>query len=132
MYCSAYKIFTVFSIYTSLQAGHYHVKKMTHFNTAAVWLELGLAVSLRLGIIQFCDNNVSDQLDMQCNFMCWFLSSTVFKDFPSFRQNKSMTSKYLLCSFLNQGQKIHARYPFLGGGTYQPPVLSVLYLQVGY
>ena len=27
---------------------------------------------------------------------------------------------------------IHARYPFLGGGTYQPPVLSVLYLQVGY
>ena len=29
-------------------------------------------------------------------------------------------------------RKIHARYPFLGGGTYQPPVLSVLYLQVGY
>ena len=28
--------------------------------------------------------------------------------------------------------KIHSRYPFLGGGTYQPPVLSVLYLQVGY
>ena len=36
------EIFTVFSIYTctSLQAGHYHVKKTTHFNTAAVWLEL--------------------------------------------------------------------------------------------
>ena len=29
-------------------------------------------------------------------------------------------------------RKIHARYPFLGGGTNQPPVLSVLYLQVGY
>ena len=29
-------------------------------------------------------------------------------------------------------RKIHARYPFLGGGTYQLPVLSVLYLQVGY
>ena len=29
-------------------------------------------------------------------------------------------------------RKIHAWYPFLGGGTYQPPVLSVLYLQVGY
>ena len=28
-------------------------------------------------------------------------------------------------------RKIHARYPCLGGGTYQPPVLSVLYLQVG-
>ena len=28
--------------------------------------------------------------------------------------------------------KIHARYPFLGGGTYQPPVLSVSFLQVGY
>ena len=26
--------------------------------------------------------------------------------------------------------KIHARYPFLGGGTHQPPVVSVLYLQV--
>ena len=40
------------------------------------------------------------------------------------------------CNFdnlLGQGQKkIHARYPFLGGGTYQPPVLSVFYLQVGY
>ena len=29
-------------------------------------------------------------------------------------------------------RKIHAGYPFLGGGTYQPPVLSVSYLQVGY
>ena len=29
-------------------------------------------------------------------------------------------------------RKIHARYPFLGDGTYQPPVLSVLYFQVGY
>ena len=29
-------------------------------------------------------------------------------------------------------RKIHARYPFLGGDTYQPPMLSVLYLQVGY
>ena len=29
-------------------------------------------------------------------------------------------------------RQIHARYPFLGGGTYQPPVLSVLYLQMGY
>ena len=29
-------------------------------------------------------------------------------------------------------RKIRARYPFIGGGTYQPPVLSVLYLQVGY
>ena len=29
-------------------------------------------------------------------------------------------------------RKIHARYPFLGGGTSQPPVLSVLYLQVAY
>ena len=29
-------------------------------------------------------------------------------------------------------RKIQAKYPFLGGGTYQPPVLSVLYLQVGY
>ena len=29
-------------------------------------------------------------------------------------------------------RKIHAWYPFLGGGTYQPPVLSVLYLQEGY
>ena len=28
--------------------------------------------------------------------------------------------------------KIQTRYPFLGGGTYQLPVLSVLYLQVGY
>ena len=33
VYCSAYKIFTVFSIYTSLQAGRYHI---THF-PAAVW-----------------------------------------------------------------------------------------------
>ena len=39
---SAEKILTVFSIYTSLQAGRYHIKKMTHF-PAAVWLELGLA-----------------------------------------------------------------------------------------
>ena len=30
-----------------------------------------------------------------------------------------------------KAKKIHARYPFLGDGTYQPPVLSVLYLQVG-
>ena len=45
VYCLAYKIFTVFSIYTSLEAGHYHVKKMPHFNTAAVWLELGLALT---------------------------------------------------------------------------------------
>ena len=29
-------------------------------------------------------------------------------------------------------RKIHARYPFLGDGTYQPPVLSVLYSKVGY
>ena len=29
-------------------------------------------------------------------------------------------------------RKIHARYLFLGGGTYQLPVLSVLYLQVRY
>ena len=29
-------------------------------------------------------------------------------------------------------KEIHARYPFLGGGTYQPPMLSVLYLQVGH
>ena len=29
-------------------------------------------------------------------------------------------------------RKIHVRYPFLGGSTYQPPVLSVSYLQVGY
>ena len=29
-------------------------------------------------------------------------------------------------------RKIHARYPFLGVGTYQPSVLSVLHLQVGY
>ena len=29
-------------------------------------------------------------------------------------------------------RKIQARYLILGGGTYQPPVLSVLYLQVGY
>ena len=42
VYCSAYKIFTVFSIYTSLQAGRYHIKKTTHF-PAAVWLELVLA-----------------------------------------------------------------------------------------
>ena len=28
--------------------------------------------------------------------------------------------------------KIHARYPFLGGGTYQPLVLSVSFLQVRY
>ena len=36
VFFSASKIFTVFSIYISLKAGHYHVKKMTHFNTAAV------------------------------------------------------------------------------------------------
>ena len=29
-------------------------------------------------------------------------------------------------------KKNHARYPFLGSGSYQPPMLSVLYLQVGY
>ena len=37
--------FSVFSIYTSLQAGGYHIKKITHF-IAAVWLELGLAPGL--------------------------------------------------------------------------------------
>ena len=42
VYCSAYKIFTVFSICTSLQAGRYHIKKTTHF-PVAVWMELGLA-----------------------------------------------------------------------------------------
>ena len=41
VYCSTYKISTVFSIYTSLQAGRYHIKT-THF-TGAVRLELGLA-----------------------------------------------------------------------------------------
>ena len=30
VYCSADKIFTVFSIYSSLQAGRYHIKKTTH------------------------------------------------------------------------------------------------------
>ena len=28
--------------------------------------------------------------------------------------------------------KIHARYPLLGDGTYKPTLLSVSYLQVGY
>ena len=37
-----------------------------------------------------------------------------------------------LCIRDKAKRKIHARYPFLGGGTYQPPMLSVLYLQVGY
>ena len=39
------------------------------------------------------------------------------------------------CSYTLRGKakrKIHARYPILGGGTYQLPMLSVLYLQVGY
>ena len=42
VYCSAHKVFTVFSIYASLQAGRYHIKRTTLF-TAIVWLELGLA-----------------------------------------------------------------------------------------
>ena len=42
VYCSACKIFKVFSMYASLQAGRYHIEKTTHF-TATVWLELGLA-----------------------------------------------------------------------------------------
>ena len=37
------------------------------------------------------------------------------------------------CFFRGKAKrKIDVRYPFLGGGTYQPPVLSVLYFQVGY
>ena len=43
VYCSAHKIFTVFSIYASLQAGRYPIEKTIHF-TSAVWLELGLAL----------------------------------------------------------------------------------------
>ena len=35
--------------------------------------------------------------------------------------------------YKEQGQKKNPRFvPFLWGVTYQPPVLSVLYLQVGY
>ena len=41
VYCSAHKIFTILSIYASLQAGRYHIKKTTLF-TATVWLQLGL------------------------------------------------------------------------------------------
>ena len=35
VYCLACKIITVFSIYASFQAGHYHVENVAHF-TAAV------------------------------------------------------------------------------------------------
>ena len=40
---SGCKMFTAFSIHTLLQVVHYQVSKTTHFSTAAVWLELGLA-----------------------------------------------------------------------------------------
>ena len=47
------------------------------------------------------------------------------------------TSNHENCPFSvktlgGKAEKIHARYPFLRGDTYQPPVLSVLYLQVRY
>ena len=44
-----------------------------------------------------------------------------------------MTFNTLIAKVRDKAKRtIHARYPFLGGGTYQPSVLSVLYLQVGY
>ena len=70
---------TVFSIHTSLQAGHYHVeRRLTSVQLQFGWsLEIDHQwwVSLHLGInnmiiILFCDNNVSDQSVLQCKTSC--------------------------------------------------------------
>ena len=59
-------------------------------------------------------------------------SSSIWTMEKSSHYSASLLDSNCLFAVAITKRKIHARYPFLGSGSYQPPVLSVLYLQVGY
>ena len=63
-----------------------------------------LVLSLRLSIIQFCDNNVSDQLVLQCKISCADFQALQLYTFTALTRNELC---FALSIFQVSGKQIH-------------------------